>query len=395
MVRMKRYLVLLLPLLVLIACDPVDQFGDYRDVNLIDGKGFDSGVWEPDRDESYYMNFEEVSSSIAGSTGDLPDDSGIYRLEIPNLVPNGDFEGSTVGGGVPSPWVLINTSGLSSADVVDTSSSYDINGNTFYYDIDDKETDRINYDMQSNLKDGFKEGKNYIIRFNIRSDGYTSFEYNDGSSGFPGYSWTLQAGTDMSIRSFPDENIISLITAQSGATHNFTIGALDPDVQRVQTAYIDNFRVVRTDIDQFVRYEVPVVDSSGSRPELIDGYYKFSVYIKEDPTNTTIQSADKVANRFPASGVTLQMALKYDDEVYKTSAPAAFHPDDEDTDWSEWTKVTLTSGDAFSVTQFGTTEKVFIELRITPTDAAQAGNNKDAGSLLIASPSLEYLPDGS
>jgi hypothetical protein len=393
---MKRYLVLLLPLLVFMACDPADYFNEYRDVNLIDGNGFDSGEWGPDRDESYYMNFEEVSSSIAGSTGDLPDDSGIYRLEIPNLVPKGDFEEWTIGADVigataVNGWTRDGGPPTTTADIIDTSAG--INGNTMEFDIGDEEH-RLDFDLSSTLLDGFKNGKTYIIRFDIKSNTNNAFEVRENSIPYPGKSWTLQSSGGLQTSEFPPDSIVSTVTSQGSSGQYFSIGAEDNDVQTIQGGWFDNFRVVRTDIDQWIRYDVPVTDPDGDRPNLIDGYYKFTVYIKEDPTNTKIDSGDKAANRLPASGVTLQMALRNDGETYKTTVAEAFHPDDEDADWSEWTKISVTSGDSFNVTQFDDPDKTFIQLRITPTDTSSGSDERDAGSVLIASPILEYLPDG-
>jgi hypothetical protein len=116
------------------------------------------------------------------------------------------------------------------------------------------------------------------------------------------------------------------------------------------------------------------------------------VYIKKDPTNTKAKA--EAANRMPATGVTLRMALKYKDEIKETSVPVAFHPDDEKADWSKWSKISITTARSFSVSQFDSPEDTYIQVMITPTDATMAGNNKDAGSVLIAAPSLEYLPDG-
>lgn len=398
---MRRYIsiagVVSFAALYLFSCKPAEHFGEYRDVNLISEKGFNSGVWVPDPEEAYYMNFEEVTAAEAGTTEGLPSGASIYRLEIPNLLPNGDFEESAVGTGLPDKW---STSGTPDVEIIDPTtatlgnSEYAINNNTLYFDIVAKRT-RLDFQLnhsQNGLADGFVTGGTYLIRFDIKATEYTVFGYNNGTEDFPEKAWTFPNSETLDTRTFPSALIDPMITAESDDSLYFSIGVFDEDIQQSQLAYIDNIRIIRTDIDQFLRYPLPIEEEDGSRPPLVDGYYTFSLYVKEDPSHTKANAT--ASNRFPAVGVTLQLSLKKGGELQEITMPVVYRPDDEEADWSQWSRISITTNKAFGVTRFDSDEEVRLELMISPTDTTMAGNYKDAGSVLIASPSLEYLPDG-
>lgn len=81
-------------------------FARYAGVNLISSNGFDSGSWAVDQGATY-MSFQSVAASLTGDNSQLPSgtSNAIYRLEIKNLVPDGDFESDTVGA-APATWTL-------------------------------------------------------------------------------------------------------------------------------------------------------------------------------------------------------------------------------------------------------------------------------------------------
>ena len=372
------------------SCNLIKDFDEYTGVDLIAGKSFTSEDWQADRAESYYLNFEPVTAEEAGTTQGLPSGAEIYRLEIPNLVPNGDFE-ETNPGEAPAGWVLSEST--NNINQVIDSGNYLINNNTLRFDIDNSKTNRIDYNLRSDttgLLDGFIEESSYLVRFDIRSTSETIFEYNNNSKTFT--LWSFEKGEDLSVRVFPLEIMDSQFTAQSGQAHFFSIGTFEKHEQKPQEGYIDNFRITRTDINQYIRLSVPVTDSEGNRLELLDGIYRFSVYIKEDPTHT--KASATAPNRFPANGVSLLMSVKSGDTVLKTTVPEVFSPDDEGADWSVWSQISMTAFIQFDLPGAGTIEEQMLELAITPTDTSAGGAGKDVGSILIAAPSLEFLPDG-
>ena len=84
---MKRLIILSIivffGLFITASCGLSDLFSEYREVNLIEGYGFDNESWVPDQTLDYYMNFETPAESAALDTAGLPEGSAVMRLEIP------------------------------------------------------------------------------------------------------------------------------------------------------------------------------------------------------------------------------------------------------------------------------------------------------------------------
>ena len=369
----KRYILLhvkklalglvLLPLFLLFSCNTSDLFEEYRGVNLISSYAFDSAGWTKDRSESYYMNFESVTAAEAGTTSGLPDGAAIYRLEIPNLMPDGDFE-TTTAGSLPAGWS--DTGGTNQV------AATGIYGQSLAYDIDN--TQRLNFTL-STVADSFSANGYYLIRFLLNQPAAV-FDYHDGtSSSFLAKPWKL-AGLS-GVTAFPTTEDDPEILAQTGGT--FSINDIAQTESIVQSGKLDNFRVVRTDISNTVSLNVPYQETD--RLDLLPGTYRFSVYIKQEPASNI---SPTVKNRFPATGITLQIEGT-PDYISNGYAYAVHYPTDEGVDWSSWTQISVDIHGLNPSSQ----PDVGIDVSITPNDI----NDKDVGSILIASPSLEFLPD--
>ena len=389
------------------SCGLSDLFSEYREVNLIEGYGFDSESWVPDQTADYYMNFETPSESAALNTSGLPEGASVMRLEIPNLMPNGDFEDTSGGdqeagvdGFQPEGW---EGAGGAFSDIIPyfyykvvSSSSYLITNNTFYFNNQTDKAYSFRYNLSANLEDGFIENKTYSVRFEFRANNVTLYQYNDGTSNTQD-TWYVETGSLSSIRDFPLPELDPLFTAYDSGNWYFTIGTLEADYQTLQQGYLDNVRIIRADIDQCIRLDLSVIDSSGSRPDLLNGTYSFSIYVRQDPTNT--KGPVPVNNRMPGAAVSLTYRLM-DGGTEETAAnPAAagtvavFAPS-EDSDWSSWTLLTAYFENVQVDIQTQGTGEITLELSVCPTDISLGGDNRDAGSILIASPSLVFLPDG-
>jgi hypothetical protein len=393
------------------------DWSEYTGVNLIADRGFDYQAasselqWTADRTESYYMNFEHPSETAALDTDGLPSGTssdGIYRLEIPNLVPNGDFENSTdvIGGTAglqPQNWSegggSIDPATSYFYEVFDASGttqkaepSRALYGNSLYFT--NRNNEQILYDL-SNLEDGFIEYSTYTVHFELRSTYATNYEYNDGiSTPYTSTPWVFARSSTYEIRSFPPQLLDPQFTARSG-TGYFSIGLLETSIaEALQIGYIDNFRIVRADMRSYIYILIPAAGEESTTPALLDGAYEFSVYIRQDPTNTT--GSIPVNNRMPASAVSLCAGYRVgtDGISFNSGPPTVFKADAEDADWSQWTKVTAYVEIQLSDVYAAPGETVYLELMIAPTDTSLAGLNRDAGSLLVAAPYLEYLPAG-
>ncbi|RKX84217.1 MAG: hypothetical protein DRP57_06375, partial [Spirochaetes bacterium] len=109
--------VLFLSALSLSTCKQTDLFSEYRGTNLLDGIPFTT--WVPDQ-TGPYMNYEEESGTGCEPPSDHPGEE-VYRLEIKNLIPNGDFEATTAGA-APLGWTAYNGGGTGSdtLEVIDS-----------------------------------------------------------------------------------------------------------------------------------------------------------------------------------------------------------------------------------------------------------------------------------
>ena len=344
-----------------------DPFEEYRGVNLIEGTGFDAGEWTADRSESYYMNFEAVTAADAGGTTGLPDGAAVYRLEVPNLMPDGDFE-STSAGPLPTP------TGWSATGGTNQIVSPGIYGQSLEYNI--TETQMVDFTL-SNLADGFIANKYYLIRFVLEASSAV-FDYHNGVASLNA-PWIL-AGLS-GITAFPTANDDPEILAiSSGGTFSINTPGTGSSVQGGQ---LDNFRIIRTDIPYGLRLQVPSIQEG--RPELIPGTYRFSVYIKQEDSASVTPA---VKNRFRSAGVTLQIKGPHD-SVSDFTVATAFHPDDEDADWTSWQLISTDIEDLYPSAKEEPNNAV--TLSIYPTDVYDL----DIGSVLIAAPSLEFIPEGS
>lgn len=345
---------------------------EYEGVNLIANKGFDDPDWTPDQDwpqpaVPIYMTYEEVSSVTLpdGVTG-----AAVFRLEIKNLVDDGEFEDNPVGTEIElaplSPW---STTGTAVADV----SGVDVEGgNSLFFNIPGN-TDIMEYGLSA-LADGYPDNSNYILRFQFlptERKGYW-FYFPLYSIATPEINLRIAEVNDIPliVKNFPDDFEISTSEFTSIAdTDQFSITGT------VQSGYIDHFRIVRTDIP--LRLRIILAWADGNNPEglpLVSGWYKFSFWARSDPDALT------TSNRFASGNVSIgiENALSAFPE---TGSPLSMNG------WERINKVTFVQIDEPA----DPSERV-LELSLSPTDVKYA-NSRDAGSILITAPSLELFSD--
>ena len=381
---LKKLILILTVLMPLISCsDSPADLSEYRGVNYITASNLASGSWtsdDPVQGAFHYMGFNTDSAGAADGpsvvvfTG-LPNnaDSGdISRIEIFNLVPNGDFEA------VPgAEWDTVGTASFAQENADNNRVHDDAGNNSLYFDIA-AETDVIRYNLAS-LEDSFQANQNYIIRllFTRSTTNDTAvFEYNDGANppvSAPYTYWNpiVQTGwnADNSVyTSFPDdESLNTNITANAGA--RFCINSFATVVNTTKEGYIDDFRIVRSDQNYYIRLTVPY--SEAGRPDLHSGTYRFSLYIKGE-ADADVSPAYQ--NRFRSS----KISLGINNDITGFSASSYNN--------ATWTKLSV---DKFIQIENGDS----IELKIAPADFTNLPNSLDTGSVLIASPLLYYISD--
>ncbi|MFP4364780.1 MAG: hypothetical protein ACLFR1_13040 [Spirochaetia bacterium] len=387
----KALFTTVISILLFFSCDPMDYFGGYRGTNLIASSGFGSGNWIRAIEDDNYFRFEDASAD-AGDTSALPDGAIVYRLEIPNLFPNGDFE-STADGALPAQWARSDVSNPDTAQVI-ADPEYPINGNVFYMDINNPDS-RVEAALHSVLTDSLSAEGLYTFRFDYRTQlkmacSYTAHDlghqYREIYLPFGGPAGASpNTGEEYTPNVFPPQTMlaeqeVSLeVPVATNTDYWFSFGLFGgtDDSGEAQDTYIDNFQVFRTDLDYWL--ELHLTTDNLSEEPVISGNYRFRVYVKDDPTSGT-------NNRFTANEVTLSIFGNGGASGTKTIREV-FNREES---WSDWTEIVVDLPKA-QLTE-SDTETVLL-LRIAPGDQENTLNMRP-GSILIADPSLELFPDG-
>jgi hypothetical protein len=344
-----------------------DPFYDFRGVNLISGS-FSDPAWAVDPSDTY-MTFEASGESFTDGTP-------AYRLEINNLFSNGDFEASAAGTQPPN-WAPAGPGAASDAYSV---AANGIQGNSLSFNIASNQ-DRLSFDLAAGSGDGLM-GLTYIVKldFNIAQN-QLALSYNDG--GKDNTSWKISATNDVTLPFPPQQDPPNPeFSVESPAAGQF-YSVNTVDASAVRSGYVDNIRMVRTDIP--VRLRCVVQFSSAGRPDLVPGRYKFTIFVKNDSTVTPV-----TANRFPARGVSIAVDGASDGSFSYIESPALALPTDTGADWSGWTEVSGTFM-AASIPDTSLPDSPMLQLSISPTDVSNA-YTYDVGSILIAGPRLEFIP---
>ena len=351
----------------------IDYIENYKFHSIV--SGFD-GNWAFDDDivapnGYHYIGFNSNESgadviptgiSTAGLPGNATGD--ISRLEIFNLVNDGGFEN-------PTGWNVGWSAGggaTISRDIATYNSAAIPPNHSLDYSFTGGVDNSISFNMGS-AKDTFLFSKRYIIRFNFfkeLSDKRTPFRFNTTS-------WWPNSGIgwDYGYTKFPDAYADgSEVTANSPGNNQFYILY---DYDNIK-GYIDDFRVVRSDIDYYLKLTVPY--SGEGRPNLFSGTYRFTVWFKEEDPGDVSPSE----NRFPSSRVSLGIGRTPGTAtVNGFDAPSQLTP-------GAWRRLSverffqITPGDS-------------LVLLISPTDKTSGSNSIDIGSVLIAFPELFYISD--
>lgn len=375
-------------LLLLSTCKQIDLFPEYRGTNLIEN--IPLANWVPDQATTTpYMNYEQVT----GTGYEPPSDhtaAEVYRLEIKNLIPNGDFE---TGVSPPPGWTLFP--GGDTLEVVNSGSGQ-ISGNTMHFALNDA-ADRVDYDTRgaNPVTDGFLKNASYLIRFNYRTNGSLVFEFNDTANSIDW--WKFYGGdnggtnniTLTNLLEFPPGELKGSFPEQTvgdNVDYYFSFGSMDSNNSGPQEGYIDNVRLIRTDLTYKLRLDLSYQGDTAE--PLISGDYRFSIYVKDDPSagSNNRLTSNRVCIGITGGGVA-SVGTTFDESSF--SVYRQYYNGLDGEDWSNWSKVSVDL-----VLQIPNSSSRVMELSICPTDDSQGSLNMDVGSILISSPSLEMFPDG-
>jgi hypothetical protein len=372
---------------MLAGCPQTGPFDSYIGLNLIPESQFGFAVpgrWVPDdptyvAPEGTYLRFE--------ATGESPPteapSAAVWRIELKNQLPNGDFEASPAGP-APAGWVLLNDSGSATLGVVD-SGTYAITGHSMAYNLRNRK-DRVDLDLRNavtGLLDGLPANNTYMVRFDylINVDQGVVFEYNNGVAPESGNTWNAD-GDLVTARAFPPLDTFPIVTVGPDPSYYYSVGSLDVAKGRPQQGSLDNVRVIRTSQTYFVRMTVPSTDA-GLSDELVPGPYRFSLWVKQDTGTPTVW------NRFPATIVELELR-----RIFKDSGGAVIGTGTSietvtlsGTAWQQ-ASVDLECSERLDAAS------VEMQIAVSPTDETHGANSMDCGSILFAAPTLTLFPDG-
>ncbi|MDC7226536.1 MAG: hypothetical protein PQJ61_07205 [Spirochaetales bacterium] len=360
-------------------CGDFDYFTEYDDVNLI-GHTLLSD-WATTQNTTY-MTYESVASATAGTSG-LPDSSAlIYRLEINNLVPDGDFE---VGPDLAtSGWTAVLTTGTALLD----SGPHELDGNAIYFDLSN--TEYIEYDL-SQMADGPVDDSLYVFRFSLQGSATGNYYFEISETSTP----IINQFTPYIPNSGTNEQLAVPFDFNELTTPEFLIYDWENQVFRinfetdgkVQEGYFDNFRIVKSDQTHYLQTELTVYDSNRTDElPLISGTYRFSVYVKADP-----ELASR-PNSFDTDSVMLMVESLDPDSLTDATSMQSFDAEDYD-DFTDWTEIYMDV--TLQIDETEDTEEAVIRLTVSPTNSIGGALTMDAGSILISTPSLKFSSDGT
>ena len=343
----KRYILLfsILSSLILLSltitgCDLAPSFSEYAGESFLDTDSLDSD-WAlmPDYDftsegttANDYMDF--TSSAETGPAGGHG--GPVYRLEIKNLLQNGDFNDGT-----EAPWEYYDKA-LTALE--SPAGPPEMDSSTFASDIDIVHVNGSNEErLLIKFADAFTNtstyvaNKSYFFQYSYTNAFYLYYipgwDYSVSTPDLDtGYFFQAQFGggtypsdiPETTDAEDPDNINVNKITASGASAYATDILTF---AGTTQSGTIDDFRVVRApegDFDLRLRMDI----SLNQRPdlEMISGYYKFSVWVKEDPsaglgTNNTF-NADRIELGIKGYDEANQLNVEDMKVFYKTQALA-------------------------------------------------------------------------
>jgi hypothetical protein len=396
-------LIALAAALFAVSCQQPYEFEEYDGTDLISSQGFESGQWllydtaaAPDEDPwvpadsgHTYVNFEAVDAAALGlDTSALPTQpdgtaEAVYRLEIRNLLANGDFE-ETAPGSLPAQW------GQTLPDIGQViSGAGAIDGHTLRLQFG--QANAVYTDLATHLTD-FQPDTPYRFLFEMKTvTDSVGVELNNGpppgGESKTGYSLRIArpgGATADTVLRFPEDpgfggnNTLVPDTAYS----QFSFGGNSANASVTINAFVDNLRMVRTDVPLHVR--LPIPREGSGRPDILGGgTYAFTVFVRDDPTVHDVASGG--GNRFRANGLSVSL-----NPLPGEPTVGYFETAERTDDWTDWTQLSF----ALDGQQLSEGDSV-VDLLLMPSLPGRTLEvaTLDAGSLLLAAPRLYWAED--
>jgi hypothetical protein len=366
--------------LSLLSCNlDTNYFGEYIGVNLISDYDFDNPAWvaanaAPTVPE--LVTFTDVS----GVEGNGPQGGPAYDLGIINLYDPG--HGGKFTGAAPAAGFSTTGSGLIATinlgTFVDPVTYRPINGDSIRIT-----TDLGNNNVIFNFLPYFEGEGNYMLHFDFRTWNEMIVQTWDDVKGLSNNIRTdhpsIKEDRMASVFPFPSPGIVNVVplTYRAPLPTSFRlIFGQDGGSGFDQSTVIDNLKLIKIDEDLGITLTLPSIGSTSL--QLLPGFYDFSVYVKDHP-----DASDDSMNIFHASGITLQTQANT-----KSGSQSFGQFKSRPTGgWAGWTK--LTWSQAIDFVSEDTLDNA-LTISLTTTNILRDESFRDAGSVLIADPTLEF-----
>lgn len=330
-----------------------DYFSEYRGVNLLGNYGFDATDSSGDAQwtlelgtDTPFMDWSEVTDDSYWPDSSTP----AYRLEIKNLIPDGDFLEGTYG----SYWTASGGGAASES------------GGTLVW------TASVASDtLTLNLSDAIQATSssawttlNYRTKFDYTKDSTTLNVTLDGAS---------MDVTDSTSGTFSGVFAVS----DTDDTPELVIGG-----STATSATLSNVRVVPDNSSLWVMASLDSLSSGTLKllPGSKSGMYTFSVEVRDDPD----AGSDNIMQ---PSGLAVKLNAKVASGSGSPSPTVFARPSGG---WTGWTTLKVNFGFDFVSSDADLDGDPALEIRLSPT--YQGTGSVDAGSLYIANPKLTYNP---
>jgi hypothetical protein len=440
-------LVLGIGVLVLSGCKiNTDYFSEYRGKNLLGNYDFASVdtaaapkwglatsgnfmTWEKIGDPTNPASDLTRDTSAATPTLGPDGASPVYRLEVKNLIPNGDFEdasvtadGETYPFAVAKPyWSLTSYNGGTASTGTGTGFFWKYaqnpTANGFSGTINGRSLgwqggaggDQLRIDLSQaataggTVSSAWAVGSSYRFRCDFINLSTTESE-------LPLYLYDSTGTAQVTAGTLVENNGVWTAQAKdsAGSRDNATVfsvsryltllGVADPQylafgsntAQHIYTVALDNVRMVPDDYENlWSEAKLPSL-SSGTLPLLPGskaGMYTFTVQVHDDPTIGTATTRSAL-NRFQPSGLAIRITA-----YTKGGLQTLYHFEARpSTGWTSWTTITFQNGFDFvnSDSSIPSTDQA-MTISLSPTDVTTSGS-ADTGSLLVSQPTLTFNP---
>lgn len=396
-----RFFVLALVAVGLAGCSlNTNYFSDYTGANLLSSYEFNASGWAT---ETYgtdgasatdpYMNWSDASTTGPGG-------GEAYKLEILNLIPDGNFFTSYTNTTINSSYWSSSAATVTIYNGSTTFAASSSSSTTTYASfIGSSTSGYLKLDLAASIEAitglSAPASHQYQLQANfIDPNGSPFYVYNNNTLDSTSATATLATLTSSTVASgtlyefastsLGTTSVLNLTYSSSFGASNLVFGYSDSyhNPNATEQFYLSNVRLVPDTDTLYTKLSLPSLYSTSR--QLIPGTYQFSLYVKDDP------NAGTSSNHFYAKGLTVRFTIGAKSSLTKQVVVTATRT----SSWSSWTKLTFSLGtldfvDSNSALTSGSTTYPALVIEISPT--IMNSGTKDSGAVYISDPTLTFI----